>query len=290
MFAIALQRAPVAADHPARERLDIAAVGEVLDRHDQRRVADDPRLAIDDRRELAERPQAVLRARLGDVLLHHLAALGARRALKLGEQRLGIDPRVPQIERLHRRETADRLAIRPRHRQIHAAALIGVKAEVASGDREARDQPLEIPFERARQRLVEVVDVEHKPPIGRGESTEVRQVRIAAQLHVQTRPRRTLEVCRHQVRRATVERKRRDHHPPVADRHQLRHPRRRLLLQQLDRVTATRRRQPLAMQHPVAPPRVRPYPAPHAPRPTDAQPCRSRRTHAPLPVLRPPGR
>ena len=50
MFAIALQRAPVAADHAPRERFDIAAVGEVLDRHDQRRVADDPRLTVDDRR------------------------------------------------------------------------------------------------------------------------------------------------------------------------------------------------------------------------------------------------
>ncbi len=52
MFAIALQRAPVATDHASRERFDISAVGEVLDRHDQRRVADDPRLTVDDRREL----------------------------------------------------------------------------------------------------------------------------------------------------------------------------------------------------------------------------------------------
>ena len=50
VLAIALQRAPVAAVHAARELLDIVAAGEVLDRHDQRRVADDPRLAVDDRR------------------------------------------------------------------------------------------------------------------------------------------------------------------------------------------------------------------------------------------------
>ena len=33
------------------------------------------------------------------------------------------------------------------------------------------------------QRLVEVVDVEHQPPLRRGEHAEVRQVRVAAQLH-----------------------------------------------------------------------------------------------------------
>ena len=45
------------------------APAELLDRHDQRRVADDPRLAVDDVGELVERAQAVLRPRLGDVLL-----------------------------------------------------------------------------------------------------------------------------------------------------------------------------------------------------------------------------
>ena len=52
LFAVALQRAPIATDHPSRERFDIAAVGQVLDRDDQRRVAGDPRLTVDDRREL----------------------------------------------------------------------------------------------------------------------------------------------------------------------------------------------------------------------------------------------
>ena len=83
----------------------------------------------------------------GDVLVYHLAALGARRALDVGDQRLGIDARVPQVHGIHRREASDRLAIRARHRQVHRVALIGGKAEVASGDCEARHQPLEIPFE-----------------------------------------------------------------------------------------------------------------------------------------------
>jgi len=100
MFAVTLQRAPVATVDGARELLDIAAAGEVLDRHDQRRVADNPRLAIDDRRQLAERPQAVLRPRLSEILLHQLAALDARGAPELTDQRIDVDPRIPQVERL----------------------------------------------------------------------------------------------------------------------------------------------------------------------------------------------
>ena len=179
--------------------------------------------------------------------LHQLAALDARRALKLRQQRLGIDPRVPQVKRLHRRQAPHRLAIGTSHRQVHPAPLTGVKPEVASSDREASDQPLEIPLKRARQRLVKIVDVEHQPPIRCCERTEVRQVSITAQLHGQAGFGQGREIRGHQVRGTAVERKRRDHHPSVADRDQLRHPRRGLFLQQLNRIATTRRRQPLAV-------------------------------------------
>jgi hypothetical protein len=43
-------------------------------------------------------------------------------------------------------------------------------------------------------------------------------------------------------RRAAIEREGRDQHPSVANRHQLRHPRLRLFLEQLDRISARRRR------------------------------------------------
>jgi hypothetical protein len=69
-----------------------------------------------------------------------------------------------------------------------------------------RDQALEIPLKRPGQRLIEVVDVEHQPPIRCREPTEVRPVRIPAQLHTETRSRRTLEIGRHQIRGTPIER------------------------------------------------------------------------------------
>ena len=120
----------------------------------------------------------------------------------------------------------------------------GVEPAAAPGHGEAGDEPLQIPLERARQRLVEVVHVEDEPPVGRRVGAEVRQVRVAAQLGVQARPRRAGEVGGHEVRGAAVEGERRDEHPPVADRHELGHARLRLLLEQGDRVGAIRGRLP----------------------------------------------
>ena len=72
------QRAPVRADDAAQVVLDAVALGrrhDVLDRDDQRRVARDPRLTVDDLGELAERPHAVLGACLRDVLSKRFTCL-----------------------------------------------------------------------------------------------------------------------------------------------------------------------------------------------------------------------
>ena len=65
---------------------------------------------------------------------------------------------------------------------------------------------------------------------------EVRQVRIPARPHRQPGHRGTGKVAGHRQRRAAVEGERGNQHPAAPDRHQLRHPRLRLLLQQPDRV------------------------------------------------------
>ena len=116
------------------------------------------------------------------------------------------------------------------------------KAVVARRDQHAGGESLDIPLPRTGQRLIKIVDIEHQAPLGRGEHPEVRQVRIPAALHCQPRPRRRGEVIGHEQRRPAIERERRDQHPPVADRHELRYPRLRLTLQQRDRISATRRR------------------------------------------------
>jgi hypothetical protein len=131
------------------------------------------------------------------------------------------------------------------------AAMSSVDATHNINNRRRRPpggEPLDVPLERAGQRLVEVVDAEHEPPVGRREPTEVRQMRVAAQLHLEPASWRRGQIGRHRVGRAPEERERRHRHAPVADRHQLRHAGRRLLLEQVDRIGPIGRGLPLAVR------------------------------------------
>ena len=163
------------------------------------------------------------------------------------------------------------VAVGTRDLAVDDCPSIGVEAAVAPRHGEARDQPFEVPLERAGQRLVEVVEVEHQRPIGRRVRTEVRQVRIAAELGVDARPRQPGEVGRHQVGGAAVEGEGRDEHPPVAQRHQLRDARRRLLLEQLDRTAPIWRRLPGSVGAPWDLARAPPVPPTRALPPSDAR-------------------
>ena len=117
-------------------------------------------------------------------------------------------------------------------------------AVVPRRDLEARRQTLDVPLPRARERLVEVVDVEDQPPLRRLEQAEVHEVRVAAELGRQAGVGRPGQVRRHEQRAATVEGAGRDEHASVADGDQVRHPVGRLLLEQADRVRAAGRRLP----------------------------------------------
>ena len=52
-------------------------------------------------------------------------------------------------------------------------------------DLDAGCQALDVPFPGSGERLIEVVDIKDQLTFRRGEPAEVRQVRIAAQLHMQ---------------------------------------------------------------------------------------------------------
>ena len=166
--------------------------------------------------------------------------LNSFRCLRLArgaQQRADLSTSIREyqsVEVRHPGEVPDRLAVRARHLPVDRPPLLGVETAIAAGHGEARDESLDVPFERARQGLVEVVDAEHEPPIRRGERAEVREMRVTAELHVEPGPGHVGEIGRHRVRRAAIERERRDQHPPIADRHQLGHAGRCLLLQQLD--------------------------------------------------------
>ncbi len=118
---------------------------------------------------------------------------------------------------------------------------------MAAGHGEARRQALHVPFERAGERLVEVVHVEDEPALRSAEQAEVRQVRVTAQLHGDAGVRRGGEVGGHQQSRPPVERERRGRHPLVPQRNDVEIPRGGLPLEQRDRVGAVRSRTPRAL-------------------------------------------
>ena len=219
----------------------------VLDRDDQRRVADDPALAVDHLGELAERPQAVLGPRLRDVLLEPLALLARGLPGEALDQVVDVEARVPEVHRPHPGEGAHRLAVGAGGGEIDLAPGLPVEAPVAARDLEAGDEPLEVPLERAGKGLVEVVDAEDQAAVRRREHAEVRQVRVAAELDVEPGARPGGEVRRHQVRGAAVEGERRHQHPPVADRHELGNAGAALRLEQLDGIGPVVGRLPLAV-------------------------------------------
>ena len=141
----------------------------------------------DDLGQLRERPQAVLAARLRDLLVERAVAVGAPPVLD--EHRLDLVALVPDLEGAHLGEPGDRPPVLAGGGAHRALARLRRQAAVARGDLDARGQPLDVPLERARERLVEVVEVEDHPAVGPGERAEVAQVRVAAQLHLQARRR-----------------------------------------------------------------------------------------------------
>src|ERR1700688_883184 len=143
---------------------------------------------------------------------------------------------VPHIELPHPGERLHSFSIRPRARAYHLLALARPKAVGAGGNREAGDESLDIPFPRPRQRLVEVVDVKDEVAFGTGEQTEVRQMRVAAQLDIEPGVLVPGHVRGHDERYAAEERERRRQNSAVSDRQKLADPRAVLRLQQCDRI------------------------------------------------------
>ena len=202
------------------------------------------RLAVDDLRQLAERPKAVLGARLGDVLVES----GAPSCVHLGTELLDdvIDGQagVPDVEVAHACKRRHRRPVRTTHLRADATALLFVETAIPAGNGEARDQSLDVPFERTRMGFVEVVQAEYELSIRSGVDTEVRQVGIATQLDVETGGRAVREVRRHRVRGTAEEGEGRYEHPAVSNRDELGHAGLGLLLEEFDRVRPVKERLP----------------------------------------------
>ena len=108
------QRAPVRANHAPHDVLQVLLLRtgqDVLDRGDQGRIADDPKLAVDRSTELRERSQAVFRAHVGDARLDALHLLRGRSCPQLLADRRNIETRVPDLDVLHSCEAPHRLSV-----------------------------------------------------------------------------------------------------------------------------------------------------------------------------------
>ena len=167
---------------------------------------------------------------------------------ELVADRRDVEARVPDVDVPHLGEARHRFAVLAHRRRHGCAAGRVVEAAIPAGNGETGGEPFHVPLERSRQRLVEVVETEDEPPVGCGEDAEVREVRIAAELRVEPRPRPVREVGRHQVGGPAEEGERRLQHAPVPDRAELRKARLRLILEQIDRVSAHRRRLPTGVR------------------------------------------
>ena len=243
---------------------------QVLDRRDDRVVGDDARLPVDHRGQLAERPQAVLAVRLRHVAVEPAQLLGVGEALHPTRDVVQVEPREPDVDVAHPGEVVHGLAVRAHHGPVDDLALLGVEPAVAAGDREARHEPLDVPLERPWQRLVEVVDAEDQPPVRSGEDAEVREVRVAAELHLQVGVRRRGEIARHERGAAPVEGERGDEHAPVPDRDELGHPGASPVPRAPRRGRGVRRPARTPRAPGAATPRGRASPPPRDPRPSGA--------------------
>ena len=153
-----------------------------------------------------------------------------------------VDPGVPDLEEAHRGIVGHLRSVAADDR-VHCGAGITIpELLVARGNGEAGRQPLDVPVERGRQRLIEVVDVEDQTPVWRREHAEVQQVRITAGLYPDVRRGRVREIPGHGRRRAAEIGERRGDHPAVPDRHQVRHPGPGLIFENRDRVRSVGRR------------------------------------------------
>ena len=231
-----------------RQRLvALELVGDGLERQHRRRVGAEPSLAVDVHGELGQCLQVVVRARpVGELLDDEaVAAIDAELAHDVGRpdrELLG-----PDLERPHLGEARHRLPIGAHRPRGDRLAVGRAEAPPLRRHGEAGGEALHVPLPRSRQRLVEVVHVEHEAALGRGVGAEVREVRVAAGLYLDAGRGRAGEVARHHHCRAAEEREGRGGHPSTSHRDEPAEAVPVLLLELLDRIRTVGARRPVAV-------------------------------------------
>src|ERR1700733_14010491 len=207
----------------------------------------DPVLPVDLVAHLQEGLQAGPAARLPDIpVAAPHGGLGLDRVEQAGDL-VDINPGVPDLQEAHRGIARHLGAVAADSCTGCTARVAVIELLVARSNDETGRQPLNIPLERSRERLIEVIDVEDQLPVGRREHAEIQQVRVTASLHPDICCRRVRQIPRHRRGRAAKVPKSRSGHAPIPDRHQLRPPGPGLLLQNGNRVRPVSRRFPIRM-------------------------------------------
>jgi hypothetical protein len=239
--AVGLKGVPVLANEVAEPFFEVRFLvdrQEVADGHDERRIACETAPAVDGLGKLGQRLHAVAGTRPREELVQGLQPFEIEEWPERVEDVGGVQSAVPDVDVAHASELGHGGPIPGDTRENAGPSLFTAEPTLTRGDDQAGHQPLEVPLERARQGLIEVVDVEDQASLRRAEQAEVGQVRVAAQLHSKVRPRAERQVGGHHARRTAVEGERRDQHPSVPDRDELGHPCLSLLLEQGDRIAA----------------------------------------------------
>src|SRR4051794_15368917 len=120
-------------------------------------------------------------------------------------------------------------------------------AGLAAAEDEARRQSLDVPLPRTTCRLVEIVEVEHQPPLGCGIATKIREMRVSAHLDIESSCRSRGKVAGHHARRPAEKCQRRSKHSAVAERYESRQAVAVLTPQHVDRVRTVRCRCPAGL-------------------------------------------
>ena len=177
----------VVAEQPGQLILEVGplrVVGkQVAQWHDHRWIRCEARHTVDEAGEAAERAEVVPRPGLGEGAVDPLAAAPADILEIPGSEFVDVGLDVPHLEGGHLREAAHRPAIAAADRLNGGRPITVTESAVAAGDLDTGSKPLDVPFPRTAQRLVEVVQVEDQAPLGRSEEPEVRQVRVSAELN-----------------------------------------------------------------------------------------------------------
>src|SRR5262249_49371300 len=159
-----------------------------------------------------------------------------------------IDARAPGFERGQKRQLSQVPAIGLCRgaRELPGLSVRGTGNP--AGDGKTRSKALYIPFERGRQRFVEIVDVEDWGPLGCRIGAEIRQMAVTAGLHTQSGGRTRREVGRHDCRGAAQKSEWIGLHPRVPDRKQFRDPGLALADQNFDRIRTIRGHLPFGLR------------------------------------------